>query len=57
MAYIFVMGDVKVTAPVIVEDSIKTILRCIGFTTEEQRNVIYDDWINYFSDIIMLIHN
>ena len=35
------------------EDSIKQILRLIVFTTKEQRNSIYDDSINSFSDIRM----
>ena len=53
MDFVFVTSDIKVTAPITVEDSIKQILRQIGFTTEEQRNKIYDDSINYFSDIRM----
>ena len=53
MAYVFVTGDVKVTTTITVEDSIKQILIWIGFTAEEQRNIIYNDSIDYFSDIIM----
>ena len=34
MAYVFVTGDVKVTAPITVENSINKILQWIGFTTE-----------------------
>ena len=55
MAYVFVTGDAKVTASIIVEDSIKQILWWIGFTTEEERNIIYDDPIKSFSDIRMFI--
>ena len=53
MAYVFVKGDVTVTAPITLEDSIKQILRWIGFTTEEQRKRVYDDSIDSFSNIIM----
>ena len=51
--FFFVTGDVKVTAPITVEDYIKQILRWIGFTVEEQRNSIYNDSIDSFSEIIM----
>ena len=34
MAYDFVTGDVKVTAPITVEDSIKQSVRWIGFNTQ-----------------------
>ena len=54
MAYVFVTGGVKVTALITVEDSIKINLRWIVFTTEDQRDSIYDDSINSFSDIMML---
>ena len=53
IAYVFVTGDVKVTAPILVEYYIKQILQWIIFTTEEQSNIIYYDSINSFSDIIM----
>ena len=53
MSYVFLSGDVKVTAPITVDCSIKQILRCIGFTSEEQRNSIYYDSIDSFSDIRM----
>ena len=53
MAYVFLTGHVKVATLITVEDYIKQILRWIGFTTEEQRNIIYDDSIDSFSDIIM----
>ena len=53
MAYIFVMGDDKVNALIKVEYSINQILIWIVFTTEEQRNSIYDDSIDSFSDIRM----
>ena len=53
MAYVFVAGDLKVTAMITVEDAIKKILQWILFTTEHQRDRIYDDSIEYFSDIKM----
>ena len=53
MTYIFITGDVKLTATITVDYSINKILLWIGFTTKEQRNIIYDDSIDYFSDIIM----
>ena len=51
MAYVFVTGNFKVTAPITVEDSIKKFLWWIGFTTKEQKNIIYDYSINFFSDM------
>ena len=54
MAYVFVMGDVKVTAPITVEDSTKKTLRWIGCTIEENSKSFYDDSIDSFSDIIIL---
>ena len=53
MSYVFLSGDVKVTTLITVECSIKQIFRCIGFTSEEQRNSIYYDSIDSFSDIRM----
>ena len=53
MAYVFVTGDVKVTAPITVEDYIKQILRWIGFAIDEQRNSIYDDSIYSVINIIV----
>ena len=41
------------TAPITVDISINKILRWVGYNTEEHRNRIYDDSINYFSDIRM----
>ena len=52
MAYVFVTGDVKVTASIILEDYIKQILWWIGFTTEENSNS-YNYSIDSFSNIIM----
>ena len=53
MAYVSVMGDVKVIVPIKVEDSIRQTLRWIGINTEEHRNSIYDDSIDSFIDIRM----
>ena len=47
------MGNVKVTAPITVEDYTKQILRWIGLTEEEQKNIICDDSIDSFSEIRM----
>ena len=51
----FVTGDVKLTWPTTVEDSIKKILLWILFTTEEHRNSIFDDSIEPFIEIRMFI--
>ena len=53
MAYVFVTCDVKVTATITVENSIKQILRWIVLTKEGQSNSIYDDPTNSFDDIRM----
>ena len=53
MAFVFVIGDVKVTTPITVGDYIKQILRWIEFTTEEQRNRMFNYSIDSFSDIRM----
>ena len=57
MAYVFVTGDVKVAAQVTMDNSIKQIPPWMEFTTEEQRNRIYDNLIESFSDIIMFTEN
>ena len=54
LAYVFVKGDVKVNAPITVDDSIKNVLWWIGFTREKQRDRIYYDSIDSFSGIKML---
>ena len=51
MAYFFKTGNVKFTATITVKDSIKIILRCKGFTTEDKRNILYDYLIYSFSAI------
>ena len=47
------MGGVKLTAPISEEGYMKKILRWVGFTTEYQRESIYNDSIDYFNDIRM----
>ena len=54
MVYVFVTGHVKVTAPTTKGGPIKQILRWIGYNTDSQRESIYDDSIDSFSDIRML---
>ena len=48
------MGCVKVTAPITEEYSIKQIPRWVLFTTENNRDRIYNDSVNAFSDTIMI---
>ena len=51
------MGDVKVSAPINKEDFITNTLWCIVFQIHIQRDIIYDNSINYFSDTRMLMKN
>ena len=44
MVYDFVMGNVKVVTPI----TIKNILQWIGFQTEIQRDLIYDEFNKLF---------
>ena len=53
MVFVSAVGDIKVTARSTDEDSIKYILRWIGFTTEDQKDRIYNDSIYYFGDTSM----
>ena len=48
-----VTGDVKATTTIIEEYFIKQILRGIVFTTEYQKEIIYNDPINFFCNIRM----
>ena len=43
MVYVFVTGDVKVTAPITEDNSTNQTLCWIGFTTEYQTDIIYND--------------
>ena len=49
----FVTGNIKMTAPIKEEYYINKILRWIGFNTKYQRDIIYNDSINSFSDTMM----
>ena len=53
MDHVFVTGDVKMTALITMKNYIKKTLQLVGFTTEEQRNSIYNYSIDSFIDIIM----
>ena len=53
MLCVFVTVDVKVDVLINREDSINTILLWIVFQTDNQRESIYENSINFFSDISM----
>ena len=57
MVTVFVTGGVKVNTTITEEDSMKKILRWIGFTKEDHWDSIYDDSVNSFRNIRMLIKN
>ena len=51
MAYVYVDGNTNALDTIAEDDQIKQVLHWIGFTNNTQKNNIFNDSINSFSDL------